>query len=208
MNKRGHLSINEQLPRIVEQLGLERLWQQLPRLREQRRGPSASARRQTKTIICSTRMATRTPAWHSVSSSVDPSRWFPRSWRRPGFRARKPICSSSITSREILQLTACSVGDEGPSSPMHRSCLAPIPKEACERYRLVATPVVRLEDGLIPGRQRSYAFKSGSGKLSAKRPGEPIPEMHASESLSPFAERAVSFRASAERSWALPRDIP
>ena len=62
-----------------------------PRSRERRRGPSASARRQTRTIICSTRMTTRTPAWRSASSSAAPSKWFPRSWRRPGFRVRMPI---------------------------------------------------------------------------------------------------------------------
>ena len=102
------------------------------------RGPSASARRQTMTIICSTRMTMRTPGWRSASSSAALSRWFPRSWRRPGFRARTPICSSSTTSREISRSTACSVGGEGPSSPTPRSCSAPIPKGACERYRPLA----------------------------------------------------------------------
>ena len=102
-------------------------------------------RRQTMTIICSTRMTTRTPGWHSASSSAAPSRWFPRSWRRLGFRARTPICSSSTTSREISRSTACSVGGEGPSLPMPRSCSVPIPKEACERYRLVTILVARLD---------------------------------------------------------------
>lgn len=101
-------------------------------------GPSASARRQTMTIICSTRMTTHTPGWHSASSSAALSRWFPRSWRKPGFRARTPICSSSTTSREISRSTACSVGGEGPSSPTPRSCSAPIPKGACGRYRPLA----------------------------------------------------------------------
>ena len=32
----------------------------------------------------------------------------------------------------------------GPSSPMRRSCSAPIPKGACEWYRLVTIPVVDL----------------------------------------------------------------
>lgn len=73
--------------------------------------------------------------WHSVSSSAALSRWFPRSWRRPGSRARTPICSLSTTSREISRSTACSVGGEGPSLPTPRSCSAPIPKGACERYR-------------------------------------------------------------------------
>ena len=54
-------------------------------------GPSANARRQTRTIICSTRTTTRMPAWRSASSSAAPSKWFPRLWRRPGFRARTPI---------------------------------------------------------------------------------------------------------------------
>ena len=54
-------------------------------------GPFVSARRQMTTIICSTRMTMRTLAWPSVSSSAGLSRWFPRSWRRPGFRARTPI---------------------------------------------------------------------------------------------------------------------
>lgn len=54
-------------------------------------GPFASARRQTRTIICSTRMTMRMPAWHSASSSAALSRWFPPSWRRPGSRARTPI---------------------------------------------------------------------------------------------------------------------
>lgn len=112
-------------------------------------GPSASIRRQTMTIICSTWMTTRTPGWRSASSSVSLSRWFPRLWRRPGFRARTPICSSSTTSKEISRSTACSVGSEGPSSPMRRSCSAPIPKEACERYRVVTIPVVHLERGPI-----------------------------------------------------------
>ena len=132
-------------------------------------------------------MTTRTPAWHNASSSAALSRWFPRLWRRPGFRARTPICSSSTTSKEISRSTACSVGSEGPSSPMRRSFSAPIPKGACGRYRLVLIPVIHLNREPIPGRQRSYAFKSGSGKLSAKRHGEPIPEMYASEALSPFA---------------------
>ena len=92
----------------------------------------------TMTIICSTRMTTRTPGWRSASSSVAPSRWFPRSWRKPGFRTRTPICSSFTTSREISRSTACSVGGEGPSSTMPRDCSAPIPKEACERYRPLA----------------------------------------------------------------------
>ena len=96
------------------------------------------ARRQTMTIICSTRMTMRTPGWRSASSSAALSRWSPLSWRRPGFRARTPICSSSTTSREISRSTACSVGGEGPSSPTPRSCSAPIPKEACGRYRPLA----------------------------------------------------------------------
>ena len=106
-------------------------------------GPSASARRQTMTIICSTRMTMRTPGWHSVSLSAGPSRWFPRSWRRPGFRARTPICSSSTTSREISQSTACSVGGEGLSSPMRRSCSASIPKGACRRFPLFVILMTR-----------------------------------------------------------------
>lgn len=101
-------------------------------------GPSASARRQTMTIICSTRMTMHTPGWHSASSSAALSRWFPRSWRRPGSRARTPICSSFTTSREISRSTAYSVGGEGPSSPTPRSCSAPIPKGACGRYRPLA----------------------------------------------------------------------
>lgn len=126
-----------------------RPWRRRPRSKERRRRPSASARRQTMTIICSTRMTTRTPAWHSASSSAALSRWFPRLWRRPGFRARTPICSSSTTSREISQSTACSVGGEGPSSPTRRSCSVPIPKGACGRYRVVTIPVVHLERGPI-----------------------------------------------------------
>ena len=122
-----------------------RPWQRRRRSRERRRAPSASARRQTMTIICSTRMTTRTPVWHSASSSAALSRWFPRLWRKQGFRARTPICSSSTTSREISRSTACSVGDGGPSSPMRRNCSSPIPKEACERYRVVTIPVVHLE---------------------------------------------------------------
>lgn len=101
-------------------------------------GPSASAHRQTMTIICSTRMTMRMPGWRSASSSAALSRWSPLSWRRPGFRARTLICSSSTTSREISQSTACLVGGEGPSSPTPRSCSAPIPKGACERYRPLA----------------------------------------------------------------------
>ena len=120
-----------------------------PRSRERRRGPSASARRQTMTIICFTWMTTRTPGWRSASSSVALSRWFPRLWKNPGFRERTLICSSSTTSREISRSTACSVGSEGPSSPMRRSCSSPIPKEACERYRVVTIPVVHLERGPI-----------------------------------------------------------
>lgn len=73
-------------------------------------GPFASARRQTMTIICSTRMTTRTPAWRSASSSAARSRWFPRLWRRPGFRARMLICSLSTSFREISRSTACLVG--------------------------------------------------------------------------------------------------
>lgn len=61
-----------------------------PRSKERKRGPSASARRQTRTIICSTRMTMHTPAWRSASSSAALSRWFPPSWRKPGFRARTP----------------------------------------------------------------------------------------------------------------------
>lgn len=106
-------------------------------------GPSANARRQTTTIICSIRMTTRTPAWRSASSSAAPSKWFPRSWRKPDFRVRTPICSSSTTSREISRSTACSAGGEGPSSPMHRSCSAPIPKEACGRFPLFAILMIR-----------------------------------------------------------------
>ena len=94
----------------------------------------------------------------------------PSIMEKTGFRAKKPICSSFISSREILQLTVCSVGDEGPSSPKLRSCSAPIPQEACERCRFVEIPVVPIEEGPIPDRQRSYAFKSGSGSLSAKTP--------------------------------------
>ena len=62
-----------------------RPWRRCRRSRERRRVPSASVRRQTMTIICSTRMTTRTPGWHSASSSAAPSRWFPRSWRRLAF---------------------------------------------------------------------------------------------------------------------------
>ncbi len=101
-------------------------------------GALCQSRRQTMTIICSTRMTMRTPGWRSASSSAALSRWSPLSWRRPGFRARTPICSSSTTSREISRSTACSVGGEGPSSPAPRSCSAPIPKGACGRYRPLA----------------------------------------------------------------------
>ena len=62
-----------------------------------------------------------------------------------GFRARTPICSSFTTSREISRSIACSVGGEVPSSPMPRSCSAPIPKGVCERYRLVTILVARLD---------------------------------------------------------------
>ena len=85
----------------------------------------------------------------SASSSAAPSRWFPRSWRKPGFRARTPICSSSTAFREISRSTACLVGGGGPNSPMPRSCSAPIPKEACERLRLAMIPAVRLDRGPI-----------------------------------------------------------
>ena len=57
----------------------------VPPLEGTEAGASASVRRQTMTIICSTRMTTRTPGWHSASSSAAPSRWFPRSWRRLAF---------------------------------------------------------------------------------------------------------------------------
>lgn len=57
---------------------------------------------------------------------------------RPDSRVRTPICSSFTTSREISRSTACLVGGEDPSSPTPRSCSAPIPKGACERYRLLA----------------------------------------------------------------------
>lgn len=110
----------------------------VPPLEGTEAGASASARRQMMTIICSTRMTTRTPGWHSASSSAAPSRWFPRSWRRLGFRARTPICSSSTTSREISRSTAYLVGGGDPSSLTPRSCSVPIPKEACERYRPLA----------------------------------------------------------------------
>ena len=131
-------------------------------------GPSASAHRQTMTIICFTWMTTRTPGWRSASSSAALSRWFPRLWRRLGFRARTPICSSSTTSREISRSTACSVGDGGPSSPTRRSCSVPIPKGVCGRYRVVTIPVVHLERGPIQTgsavklrneRFRSYSFR-------------------------------------------------
>ena len=123
-------------------------------------GPSASARRQTMTIICSTRMTMRTPGWHSVSLSAGPSRWFPRSWRRPGFRVRTPICSSFTTPREISRSTACLVGGEGLSLPMRRSCSAPIPKGVCGRCRVVTILAAHLERGPIPGgwRYRACAF--------------------------------------------------
>ena len=101
-------------------------------------GTEAGALWQTMTIICSTRMTMRTPGWRSASSSAALSRWSPRSWRRPGFRAMTPICSSFTTSREISRSTVCSVGGEGLSSPMLRSCSAPIPKGACGRYRPLA----------------------------------------------------------------------
>lgn len=65
---------------------------------------------------------------------------------RPGsWGWQSPICSSFTTSREISRSTAYSVGGEGPSSPMPRNCSAPIPKGACERYRLVTIPVVDLD---------------------------------------------------------------
>ena len=95
------------------------------------------------TITCSIRMTTRTPVWLSASSSAALSRWSPRSWRRPGFRARTPICSSSTTSREISQSTACSVGGGDPSSPMRRSCSASIPKGACRRFPLFVILMTR-----------------------------------------------------------------
>ena len=132
-------------------------------------------------------MTTRTPAWRNASSSAGQSRSFPRLWRRPGFRARMLICSLSTAFREISRSTVCSVGDGVPSSPTPRNCSTSIPKEACERYRLVLIPVIHLNRESNLGRRRSYAFKSGSDKLPAKSHGEPIPEMYASEALSPFA---------------------
>ena len=126
------------------------------------------------TIIFSTRMTTRTPGWRSASLSAAPSRWFPRLWRRPGSRARMPIYSSSTTSREISRSTACSAGSEGLSSPMHRSCSAPIPKEACRRFRVATIPVAHLEREPVPGRRLSYAFAGRSGNLSAERYSAPV----------------------------------
>lgn len=122
--------------------------------------------RQTMTIICSTRMTTRTPAWPSASSSAARSRWFPRSWRRPGFRARTPICSLSTALREISRSTACSVGGGDPSSPMPRNYSAPIPKEACERYRLVTISVVDLDCGLLTSLARDRA-ETGPCRIGA-----------------------------------------
>lgn len=132
--------------------------------------PFASALRQTMTIICSTRMTTRTPAWPSALSSAARSRWFPRTWRRPGFRARTPICSLSTAFREISRSTACSVGGEGPSSPTPRSCSAPIPKGACERYRLVTISVVDLDCGLLTSlaRDRAEAGPCRIGAMATK----------------------------------------
>ena len=128
--------------------------------------PFASALRQTMTIICSTRMTTRTPAWPSALSSAARSRWFPRTWRRPGFRARTPICSLSTTFREISRSTACSVGGGDPSSPTPRICSAPIPKGACERYRLVTIPVVDLDCGLLTSLARDRA-ETGPCRIGA-----------------------------------------
>ena len=65
----------------------------------------------------------------------------PGSWRKQGFHAKTPSCSSSTTSRAIWPSTACSAGDEAPSSPMPRSCSTPIPKGAYWRYPLFAIPI-------------------------------------------------------------------
>ena len=105
-------------------------------------------------------MTTRTPAWRNASSSAGQSRSFPRLWRRPGFRARMLICSLSTAFREISRSTVCSVGDGVPSSPAPRNCSTSIPKEACERYRLVLIPVIHLNRESNPGRRRSYASKA------------------------------------------------
>ena len=77
---------------------------------------------------------------------------------------------------------------------MRRSCSAPIPKEACERFQIAAIPVAHLEHRPVPGRQRSYAFEGKSGNPSAKRYGAPIPGIVAPALELQHARRTVHVR--------------
>ena len=77
---------------------------------------------------------------------------------------------------------------------MRRSCSAPIPKEACERFQIAAIPVAHLERRPIPGRKHSYAFEGRSGNPSAKRYGAPIPEILAPAFELQHVQRTVHMR--------------
>ena len=60
---------------------------------------------------------------------------------KTGLSCEDAFLLSSTTSRAIWPSTACSAGDEAPSSPMPRSCSTPIPKGAYWRYPLFAIPI-------------------------------------------------------------------
>lgn len=77
---------------------------------------------------------------------------------------------------------------------MHRSCSAPIPKEACERFQIAAIPVAHLERRPVPGRQRSYASEAKLGDLSAKRHNVPVTGIVAPALELQHARRTVYVR--------------
>ena len=135
-----------------------RLWRRHLRSRGRSRGPFASGHRQTMTIICSTRMTTRTPGWHSAASSAAPSRCSLDHGGDWAFaRGRYLLFVHNVQGN--LAVNRLLGWRRGPSLPTLRSCSAPIPKGACGRCLPAMILVVHLDHGFISSKQCSYELR-------------------------------------------------